>query len=127
MSMRHWGKRIATLICALVVLLLTGCHPLMEGEDALPTKYVSATFYPLYSLAVNIVKDVPALSLSCLTQPQDGCIRSYELSDWDYRTLMEQDAVIFGGRGLESFESTLTQLGKACGIHVGAAVVTLLK
>ena len=24
-------------------------------------------------------------------------------------------------------ESTLTQLGKACGIHVGAAVVTLLK
>ena len=109
MSTRHWGKRLVALSCVLLTLLLTGCHPLMKGEDALETKYVSATFYPLYSLAVNIVKDVPALSLSCLTQPQDGCIRSYTLSDWDYQTLMAQDAVIFGGRGLESFEGTLTQ------------------
>lgn len=110
MSTRHWGKRMTALLCLLVMLLLSGCHPLMEGEDALQTKYVSATFYPIYSLAVNIVKDVPALSLSCLTQPQDGCIRSYELSDWDYSALMAQDAVIFAGRGLESFEGTLTQL-----------------
>ena len=110
MSTRRWGKRMAAFVCLISLLFLTGCHPLMEGEDALQTKYVSATFYPIYSLAVNIVKDVPALSLSCLTQPQDGCIRSYELSDWDYSTLMAQDAVIFGGRGLESFESTLTQL-----------------
>ncbi len=110
MSTRHWGKRLTAALIVLTMLLLTGCHPLMEGEDALQTKYVSATFYPIYSLAVNIVKDVPALSLSCLTQPQDGCIRSYSLSDWDYSTLMAQDAVIFGGRGLESFEGTLTQL-----------------
>ncbi len=110
MSTRHWGKRLTAALIVLTMLLLTGCHPLMEGEDALETKYVTATFYPLYSLAVNIVKDVPALSLSCLTQPQDGCIRSYSLSDWDYSTLMAQDAVIFGGRGLESFEGTLAQL-----------------
>lgn len=110
MSTRHWGKRMAALICALTVLLLTGCHPLMEGEDALETKYIATSFYPLYALAVNITKDVSALSLSCLTQPQDGCIRGYDLSDWDYSVLMNQDAVIFGGRGLESFESTLSQL-----------------
>ena len=110
MSTRHWRKTLAALLCALLLLLLTGCHPLMEGEDALETKYISTTFYPLYSLAVNIVKDVPALSLSCLTQPQDGCIRSYELSDWDYTLLMNQDALILGGRGLERFESTLAQL-----------------
>lgn len=112
MSTKRWGKRLAALVCALALLLLSGCHPLLEGEDALETKYVSTTFYPLYSLAVNIVKDVPSLSLSCITQPQDGCIRSYELSDWDYSTLMGQDAVIFGGRGLESFEGTLTQIAE---------------
>jgi len=110
MSTRHWGKRLTAALIVLTMLFLTGCRPLMEGEDALETKYVSATFYPLYSLAVNIVKDVPALSLSCLTQPQDGCIRSYSLSDWDYSTLIAQDALIFGGRGLESFEGTLTQM-----------------
>ena len=110
MSIKRWGKRLLSLVCALALLLLTGCHSLMEGEDALETKYVSTTFYPIYSLAVNIVEDVPALSLSCLTQPQDGCIRDYSLSDWDYSVLMNQDALIFGGRGLESFESALTQL-----------------
>ena len=96
------------LIC--VLLMLTGCHSLMTGEDALPTKYVSATFYPFYALTINITKDVPALSVSCLTQPQDGCIRSYHLSDWDRAVLMNQDVVVFGGRGLESFESELVQM-----------------
>ena len=110
MSTRRWGKRLTAFLITLALLLLSGCHPVMTGEDALRTQYISATFYPLYSLAVNIVKDVPALSLSCLAQPQDGCIRSYVLSDWDYQTLMAQDAVIFGGRGLESFEGTMTQL-----------------
>ncbi len=94
----------------LLMLCLTGCHSLMEGEDALQTKYITTTFYPLYALAVNIAQDVPALSLSCLTQPQDGCIRSYQLSDWDYALLLNQDAVIMGGHGLESFESSLMQL-----------------
>lgn len=68
------------------------------------------TFYPLYAIAVNLVKDVPDLSLSCLVQPQDGCLRSYSLSEWDCLILANQDAVIYGGRGLESFESALTSL-----------------
>ncbi len=104
----RWGKRLLATTFALAMLLLSGCRPIMD--DALDTKYVSTTFYPLYALAVNITKDVPALELSCLTQPQDGCIRDYQLSDWDYVTLMNQDMLIFGGRGLESFEGTLAQM-----------------
>lgn len=106
-------KRITALLCALALLLLAGCQSSKTEEkieDTLETKYITTTFYPLYALAVNIVKDVPALSLSCLTQPQDGCIRSYSLSEWDYSILLNQDAVILGGRGLESFESALSQL-----------------
>jgi ABC-type Zn uptake system ZnuABC Zn-binding protein ZnuA len=41
-------------------------------------------------------------------QPQDGCLRSYELSDWDEALLGDADAVILAGRGLESFESLLS-------------------
>ena len=110
MLIRHWGKRLTALILICTSLFLSGCRPLMTGEDALETKYVTTTFYPMYSLAVNLVKEVPALSLSCLTQPQDGCLRSYELSDWDYRLLQGQDMVILAGRGLESFEGVLHQL-----------------
>lgn len=110
MLQKNFIRRLAALGLVLLMLLLSGCHSLMEGEDALERKYITTTFYPLYALALNITQDVPALSLSCLTQPQDGCIRSYELSDWDYSLLMNQDAVILGGHGLESFESSLAQL-----------------
>lgn len=65
------------------------------------------TFYPLYALTVNLVKDVPDTSLQCLIQPQDGCLRSYSLSEWDCLILASQDAVICGGRGLESFSAAL--------------------
>ena len=44
-------------------------------------------------------------------QPQDGCLRDYALSDWDLYLLSGADMVIAGGRGLESFESTLQSLG----------------
>lgn len=108
--MKNMGKRIAALVIAALMLILSGCHSLMDDSDSQETKYIAATFYPIYALAVNIMKDVPALSLTCLTQPQDGCLRSYQLSDWDERLLLSQDAVVLGGRGLESFESTLQQL-----------------
>lgn len=110
MFKKSLARRLTVLFLVLSLLMLTGCHSLMQGEDALETKYITATFYPLYAAALNITKDVPALSLSCLTQPQDGCIRSYELSDWDYSILLNQDAVIIGGHGLESFEGVLMQL-----------------
>lgn len=110
MLIRRWGKRLIAALLVGATLLLSGCQPVMTDDDALETKYITTTFYPLYSLAVNLVKEVPALSLSCLTQPQDGCLRSYELSDWDYQVLIHQDAVILAGRGLESFEGMLHQL-----------------
>ncbi len=110
MLRRNFGRRLTALLLICIMLMLSGCHSLMEGEDALETKYITTTFYPLYAIALNITQDVPALSLNCLIQPQDGCIRSYELSDWDYSVLLNQDAVIMGGHGLEGFEGTLMQL-----------------
>ena len=40
-------------------------------------------------------------------------MRDYALSDWDLYTLASADIIIAGGRGLESFESTLQSLGAA--------------
>ena len=84
-------------------------------------KSIAATFYPLYAIALNLVKDVPDLALSCLIQPQDGCLRSYSLSEWDYLILASQDAVICGGRGLESFSGTLSAM------QDGPIVITCLQ
>ena len=103
-------------------MLLCGCakkqEPVQQEEGR---KSIAATFYPLYAIALNLVKDVPDLSLSCLIQPQDGCLRSYSLSEWDYLILASQDAVICGGRGLESFSGALSAM------QDGPIVITCLQ
>ncbi len=110
------NKRLAAILLA--AALLAGCN-MMAGGPPDDTR-VMTTFYPLYALAVNIVKDVPALTLSNLVQPQTGCPRDYQLSDWDAALIAGQDALIIGGRGLEAFESALT------GAESGPAVLTVL-
>ena len=45
-----------------------------------------------------------------MAQPQDGCLRNYQISDWDAAMLANADAIIIGGRGLEGFESALFSL-----------------
>lgn len=99
-----------TAVLLLLALLLSGCRPLVE--DVPETLTVYATFYPIYALTEPLTEGVPDLSLHCLAQPQDGCLRSYALSDWDIYLLASADAVIAGGRGLEAFESTLFGLGE---------------
>lgn len=111
------ARWVAALL--LLALLLSGCHPLVEDAPKHLTVY--ATFYPIYALTGAVTRDVPDLTLNCLVQPQDGCLRSYALSDWDIYLLANADAVIAGGRGLESFEKTLFGLGER-----GPAVSALL-
>ncbi len=106
----------------LATLALCGCRPVIpEGaEDAV----IYATVYPLYAMADAVLRDVPGIRLRCLVQPQDGCLRSYALSDWDRALLGTADAVIAGGRGLESFESALFALGEG-GPAVSAVLYNL--
>ena len=109
--MRHIQKLYAVAVCLLwMATTLCGC-------DATPDKAVEelnvyATFYPLYAIADMILDGVPDARLNCLVQPQDGCLRSYALSDWDFALLSRSaDAIIAGGSGLESFESLLYSMG----------------
>ena len=107
--MRSRGKLISLFL--LTAIVLSACHPLVE-EEGPEELVVYATFYPIYALSERIFDGIPSMELHCLVQPQDGCLRNYELSDWDlYLLAYSADAVIEGGRGLESFSSTLTAMG----------------
>lgn len=98
-------KRLWAGIVAAAIMMLCGCSPLIEENDTIE---LYASFYPIYALLDRMIEDVPDMQLHCLVQPQDGCLRSYEISDWDLRLLdSSADAIIIGGRGLESFESIL--------------------
>ena len=113
----------ATLILALLTMTLTGCGPLVTDE--VETLSIYATFWPVYALTEAVTRGVPDVALRCLVQPQNGCLRTYQLSEWDAALLSSgADAVIMGGRGLESFESTLFGWGDA-GPEVSAVLYNL--
>ena len=118
-------KRLFSIVLLLALSAsLSGCKQVQSAQNEEKTQSISlyATFYPIYALSALIVEDVPDVSLYCLVQPQDGCLRDYQLSDWDLALLVRgADAVIAGGRALESFESSLTSLGED-----GPAVSTLM-
>ena len=119
-------KSIALILGAcLLAGALSGCELRASQEETAPEEEVLsiyATFYPIYALTALIADGVPDLQVNCLAQPMDGCLRSYSLSDWDLALLARSaDAVIAGGRGLESFESTLYALGES-----GPAVTSAL-
>jgi ABC-type Zn uptake system ZnuABC Zn-binding protein ZnuA len=101
--------RLTAILLALT-LVLTGCAPVVEQvrEDA----HIYASFYPVYALGSLVLDGVSGIRLSCLSQPQDGCLRSYEISDWELHLLSyDADAVILGGKGLESYGDMLYSLG----------------
>ena len=106
-------RRTAVLALLLFAFsaMLSACKPLVQEEEGQISVY--ATFYPIYALTDAVMQGVPNATLHCLVQPQDGCLRAYQLSDWDASLLARgADAVIAGGRGLESFESTLFGWGE---------------
>lgn len=107
-------RALALLICAaMLALMLGGCEREHAEEKDDGVLNIYASFYPLYAITQMLAEGVPEMQVSCLVQPQDGCLRDYELSDWDLALLTRSaDAVIIGGRGLESFESLLYSLGE---------------
>ena len=108
--MKAKGIRLMAVLLFTSVVL-TGCLPLVE--DVPQDKVFYSTFYPIYALTAAIADGAENLEIHCLSQPQDGCIRAYTLSDWDlYMLIYSADAIISGGNGLESFADQLKNLGE---------------
>lgn len=103
--------RLCILLLALI-LPLNGCSKTQKAEET-GVLNVYASFFPFYALTDALIENVPDVQLNCLVQPQDGCLRNYQLSDWDFSLVSRAaDMMIMGGRGLESFESLLYSLGE---------------
>lgn len=111
------------IAAALIALPLSGCQKLVPDE-AIPERNLCASFPPVYALSAPILTGVPGITLKCLVQPQDGCLRNYELSDWDGAILVSADAVILSGRGLESFESQISE-GKLAALSAAQGLTLL--
>ena len=95
----------------LLISQLPGCAPAQEEEDAaFELRHITAISRPIYAVARNIVSDIPDVLLDILIQPQDGCLRTYNLSEWDAILISQTDALVIGGRGFEAFEAALEEM-----------------
>lgn len=95
-----------------VVLLMAGITALSLGITAFTGSFqreeagefsVVASFYPMYTAALNLTQGIEAVRVTCLAQPQTGCLHDYQLSPDNMITLQEADLLIINGAGAESF------------------------
>ncbi len=104
-------KRILILLTAALVLF-TGCaeKQTITPEDSTEKQLTIVTsFYPVYIMTLNIVKDIPGIGIYNLVRPTTGCLHDYQLTPEDLITLEKAQIFIINGAGMESFLDKVTQ------------------
>ncbi len=89
-------KKIFAVLMLLPLLLCCGC-----AAQAEETRLV-ASFYPVYILAENVLRDVPNVSLTSMTAPSTGCLHDYQLLTSDMRALSGAAGFLINGAGMEA-------------------------
>ncbi len=69
---------------------------------AKPVQIVT-TFYPIYIMTKNIVKNIPEIDLVLLAPASAGCVHDFSLSPLDMKRLSNADILIANGAGMELF------------------------
>lgn len=64
---------------------------------------ITASFYPVYIMALNLADGIEDVEVSCMTQNQTGCLHDYQMTTQDMRVLEDSDAFLINGGGMEGF------------------------
>lgn len=64
---------------------------------------IVTSFYPIYLLTLNLVKDLDGVEVRNLAAPGTGCLHDYQLQTGDMKTLATADAFLINGAGMESY------------------------
>ncbi len=101
-------KRILIILTS-IILFVTGCssnsnskleNNNSKSEDSIK---VVTSFYPMYLLASNVVKDIDNVELINMANSSTGCLHDYSLTTDDIKLLEDCDIFIINGAGMESF------------------------
>lgn len=87
--------------CFLLLLTLLPLGPCLSAEQDITT--VVASFYPIYIMAKNVLKDVEGVHLTTMTAPATGCLHDYQLLISDMRALSKAEIFLINGAGMETF------------------------
>lgn len=90
----------------LLATLVLGCTTALAAARDIA---VVTSFYPIYVATLNVVRDVPGVSVRNLAAPTQGCLHDYQVTPGDMRTLTEADVLVINGAGMESFLSRVAE------------------
>jgi zinc transport system substrate-binding protein len=81
------------------------CFFVSFGNAAIEAKEIKmvASFYPMYIMAKNVVRDVPGVLVQNLTPPLTGCLHDYTVTTNDMKKLSDAQVFVANGAGMESF------------------------
>ncbi|NTV28764.1 MAG: zinc ABC transporter substrate-binding protein [Candidatus Omnitrophica bacterium] len=98
-------RAVKVFVFALLTVLLSA--PVVKAQPSLASEEktikVVASFYPMYIMALNVVKDVPGVTVSNLTPPMTGCLHDYTVTTDDMKKLVGANVFVANGAGMESF------------------------
>jgi len=102
-------KKILIVLTS-IMLFVTGCSSNSNskvesnnGKGSEDTIKIVTSFYPMYLLASNVVKDIDNVELVNMTNSSTGCLHDYSLTTDNIKLLEDCDIFIINGAGMESF------------------------
>lgn len=78
---------------------------LLASPAASVAETIVTSFYPIYLLTLNLVKDLDGVEVRNLAAPGTGCLHDYQLQTGDMKTLATADAFLINGAGMEGYLS----------------------
>ena len=101
-------KFLFVIAVMLSSVLMAACGEAKKAGDS--EINVTASFYPIYILAENVIGDTDGINLQNMAQPQTGCLHDYQLSTGDMKKLDTTDIFLINGGGMESFLDNALEL-----------------
>ncbi len=110
--MKQKLKKILVVL-TLVVFTITGCSSNkgndISTEDNDNKIKIVTSFYPMYLLTSNIVKDADNIELINMVDSSTGCLHDYSLTTDNMKLLEDCDIFVVNGAGMESFLDKVIQ------------------
>lgn len=97
-------KLLFILICMVFISLASFfiISAITKDEKSNDIKVVTS-FYPIYTIAKNIVGDTDNIEVVNLTDYQTGCLHDYQVTTGDMRKLEDAEVLVINGGGMEGF------------------------
>ena len=86
------------LLLSFLCFIFTGCKK-SENESF---KIVTSC-YPVYVMALNIVKDTPGVEVINMCENNVGCLHNFQLKSEDLKKIEKSSVFVINGAGMESF------------------------